>query len=190
MKGLFRAVFLATSFCLVSAVANAQIRIHALSGTVTSINPKIQMTEINPDDGSSPHFEWIKKSDGAIDFDKSVSSDAVSADKFAIKDTHVIVYYFGEGEKRTVVALHDLGTGPLLKSSGTVVKFNKHDHLLTITNGTGGEETYRTDAKTVGDTENGVATNNKFDFAKGIHVRVVAAQTGDSQTALLIVPMI
>jgi hypothetical protein len=190
MKWLYKTVLLAISFFLISVVANAQIRIHALSGTVTSINPKIRMTEVNPDDGSSPHFQWIQNSDGAIDFDKNVRSQAISADKFATKDTHVIVYYFGEGEIRTVVALRDLGTGPLLKTSGTVVKFNRHEHLLTIKNGTGGEEAYHTDAKTVGDTEDGVATNNKFDFAKGIHVRVIAAQTDDSQTALLIAPII
>jgi hypothetical protein len=190
MKGLFKTVVLAIILILVSGIAHAQLRIHALSGTVTAINPKIQMTEVTPDDGSSPHFQWIQKSDGDIAFDKSVSNDAVAADKFTTKDTHVIAYYFGDGEKRTIVALHDLGNGPLLSSSGTVVKFNKHDHLLTITNSKGGEENYRTDAKTVGDTENGVSTNNKFDFAKGIHVRVIAAQTGDSQTALLIVPII
>jgi hypothetical protein len=189
MRLLSRAVVFAISFSMASSIAIAQARVHALSGTVTTIHPKIQMTELDTDDGSSGHFQWLKKSDGDIYFDKSISVDATTADKFTTTQTHVIAYYIGGGEVvRTLVALRDLGTGPLVKSIGTVVKLDKHEHLLTIKNSTGGEESYHLDPKTVADTENGVATNYKFDLSKGNRVRVLATQENGSSTALLITP--
>ncbi len=188
MKGLFKVVLFAMCFSLLPSIATAQERIHAVSGTVTTIYPKIQMTEIDTDDGSSGHFRWMKKTDGAIDFDKHVSADATDADKFTTKATHVIVYFFGDGEVRTVVALRDLGTGPLVKSTGTVVKLDRHSHLLTIKNKTGGIESFHIDPKTVADTASGVTQEYKFDLNKGDLVRVIATQTNGSETALLITP--
>ncbi len=49
----------------------------------------------------------------------------------------MIVYYYGVGTVRTVVALRSLGPGPLTKSRGTVVKFDKGDHPLSIKNQSG-----------------------------------------------------
>ena len=190
MKLLSRAVLLATCFSLASSIAIAQAKVHAVSGTVTTIHPKIQMTEIETDDGSSGHFQWLTKTGGAIDFDKAVSADSIAADKFTTLQTQVIVYYCGEDVVRTIVALRDLGAAPLLKSTGTVVKLDRHEHLLTIKNSTGGEETFHIDPKTVVDTETGVVTNNKFDLGKGNHVRVLATQANGGQTALLITPAV
>jgi hypothetical protein len=188
MKLLSKIVLLATCFSLAPSIAIAQQRVHALSGTVTAIDPKIQMTEIDTDDGSSGHFQWITKAIGPIDFDKSVSADAIAADKFTTLQTHVIVYFCGEEEVRTLVALRDLGAGPLANRTGTVVKLDRHEHLLTIKNSKGGEESFHLDPKTVVDTEFGVATNYKFDLSKGTQVRVLATQANGSQTALLITP--
>jgi hypothetical protein len=190
MKLLSRAFLLATCFFLLHSIAIAQARVHAVSGTVTTVHPKIQMTEIDTDDGSSGHFQWMTKASGPIDFDKNVSADATPADKFTAMQTHVIVFYCGEGDVRTIVALHDLGTGPLVKSTGTVVKLDRREHLLTIRNSTGGEESFHLDPKTVADTESGVAADYKFDLGKGNHVRVIATQANGSNTALLITPAI
>jgi hypothetical protein len=159
-----------------------------LLATCFSLMPSIAMTEIDTDNGSPGHFEWLTKSDGPIEFDKSISADAIVADKFTTLQTHVIVYYCGEGDVRTLVALHDLGAGPLANSTGTVVKLDRHEHLLTIKNSKGGEESFHLDPKTVVDTEVGVATNYKFDLSMGTQVRVLATQANGSQTALLITP--
>ncbi len=190
MKAIFRACFVATCFTFAFSFAHAQQRVHAVSGTVTSINAKISMISVETDDGTSGHFRWVKASDGAINFDKAVSADSTAADKFTTKGNHVIVYYFGEGTVRTVVALHDLGDGSMDKTTGTVVKLNRHDHLLTIKNSAGAELTYRLDPKTVADTANGVSQGFKFDLNKGDSVRVIAAaQATGSGTALLIAPV-
>ena len=189
MKALYRVCLFATLVSLAAPLAIAQQRVHALSGMVTAIHPKIAMISVEADDGSSLHFRWLKQSDGPIEFDKNVSADATAADKFATSDTNVIVYYFGEGDVRTVVALHDLGSAPVEKKSGAVVKFNRHDHLLVIKSSDGAEESFRIDPKTVADTETGVTTNFKFDYNKGDRVRVTASTANGSATALLIAPL-
>jgi len=188
MKALFRVCFVAMLISIVSTFAIAQERVHALSGTVTSINPKIEMIEVDTDDGSSGHFQWLKKSDGAIDFDKTVSADSIAVDKFTTKGAHVIVFFFGEGNVRTAVAVHDLGNGSLKKSTGTLVKLNRHDHLLTIKNSAGAEESFRLDPRTVADTSTGVMEGYKIDLGKGDMVRVTSSQANGTATAWLIVP--
>lgn len=188
MKVCFRTCLFATCFALMTTIGHAQERVHALSGTVTSINQKIGMMDVATDDGSSGHFRWIKTPGPEIEFDKTVSADATAPDKFSSIGHHVIVYYFGEGTVRTVAALHDLGDGPIEKSTGTVVKLNRHDHLLTIKNAAGAEVSFHIDPKTVADTTTGVMQGFKLDFNKGDAVRVTAAQANGTDTALLVVP--
>jgi len=189
-KAWFRTCLFAACFAVVTTAVNAQERVHALSGTVTSINAKIGMIEVDTDDGSSGHFRWMKSSGPSVDFDKAVSADATAADKFTLRGHHVIVYYFGEDQVRTAVALHDLGGGSVEKSIGTVVKLNRHDRLLTIKNSAGAEVSFHLDPKTVADTATGVTENFKFDLSKGDAVRVTAAPANGSDTALLIVPAV
>jgi hypothetical protein len=189
MKQLSIAFLFAICTSLLPSATNAQEMVHAVSGTVTTIHPKIQMTDIDTDDGSAGIFQWTKPG-VALNFDKNVSANTIAVDKFTALQAPVIAYYYGVGQVRTIVAVHELGTGPFVKSSGRVVKLDKHEHVLTIKNATGGEETFQIDAKTVADTETGVVTNFKFDYSKGVQVRVIAAQANGSSTALLIVPVI
>ena len=146
------------------------------------------MLEVTTDDGSSGNFQWVKKSDGLIEFDKTVSADAITPDKFTAKGNHVIVYYFGDDTVRTVVAVHDLGDGSVAKATGTVVKLSRKEHLLTIKNSSGAEESFHLDPKTVADTATGVMQGFKSDLSKGDQVRVTSAQADGGATALLIVP--
>ncbi len=190
MKVIVRAFLIATLFSMTTSIVVAQQRVHALSGTVKAVHPKISMTQIETDDGSEGHFNWATKSAGPVDFDKSVSADATAADKFTTLEAHVIVYYFGGNDLRSIVSLRDLGAGPFTNTSGAVVKFNKHDHLLTIKNAEGTEETLHLDPKTVADTATGVAQNYKFDFTKGDRVRITATTSNGAVTALLITPLI
>jgi hypothetical protein len=189
MRLLSRAVLFATCFSLAVSIAKAQQMIHAVSGTVTTIHAKIQMTDIQTDDDSPGSFEWTK-SGVSMTFDKNVSADTVAADKFTTLQAHVIVYYYGVGDIRTLVAVHDVGAGPFVNSVGKIVKLDRRAHQLTIQNSKGGEETFAIDAKTVADTETGVVTNFKFDYNKGVQVHVLATQSNGSQTALLIAPII
>ena len=185
MRTPFRICLFAAGFALITSPVVAQQRVHALSGTVTSINAKIRMMEVDTDDGSPGHFDFLK-SGTPLEFDKSISSDATAADKFEITKAHVILYYVGQGDVRTAVAVHPLGEGQFKTSKGTVVRFNRHDHLLTIKNDAGAEQTFTLDAKTVADTETGVAPGFKTDFSKGKPVQVTALEGNGTNTALLI----
>ena len=187
MKAL-KGILIAVCFCVLCSAAVAQEMVHALSGTVLSVNPKIKMTEINTDNGTSGHFEWLRQAKLEIAFDKTVKADATDADKFTTKGTHVIVYYIGQGDVRTIIAVHDLGDAPLQNTSGTVVKFSKHDRLITIKNSAGTDQTFHLDPKTVADTSTGVVQDLKYDFSKGDLVMVTAGASNDGQTALLIAP--
>jgi hypothetical protein len=187
IKQIFRTCFFATCFALVATVVQAQEMVHALSGTVKSINAKIGMTQIETDDGSSSHFRWLLFADAeAVNFDKTISANAVTPDKFTATGHHVVVYYYGQDTVRILVALHDLGDGPVESHVGTFVKMDRHDHLLTIKNSAGTEETFTIDPKTVADTAKGVSVGFKFDLSKDEMVRVTAAQANGSATALLI----
>jgi len=190
MRALYKTCFVALFLSLATLAAAAQQRVHAASGVVTAIRPKIRMIELDMDDGTSGHFKWLSKSDPPIEFDKSVSTDAVAADQFATLKVHVILYYVGEGDVRTAVAVRALGDAPLNTANGTVVKLNRHDRQLTIKTSTGTEESFRLDPKTVGDTENGVAQGLKFDFNKGNPVRVTFTASDGGETALLIAPVL
>lgn len=189
LKAVVKSMALVGCFALLHPNAQAQERVHALSGKVTSIYPKIGMIDVATDDGSSGHFRWVKPGT-AIDFDKAVSEDAISPDKFSSTGDRVIVYYVGDGTIRTAVALHDLGTKPVTLTTGTVVKLSRHDRILTLKNSAGTELDLKLDPKTVADTPTGVVEGLKFDLSKGDPVRVTSQQKdGGGQVAVLIAPV-
>ncbi len=179
-------------FCLLGIVslaasaANAQEVVHALAGTVTSVNPTQQTITVKTDDGSAGVFTDLMKSNVSYEFDRNVRAFSVPASSFTKKGAPVIVYYFGDGDVRTAVALQELGAGPLQKISGSVAKFNKHEHLLTIKDATGASESFHIDTKTVAETPWGAVEGEKFDPSKGDHVRVTAVLANGSEDALFI----
>lgn len=174
-----------TGMALATSVAVAQQRIHALSGVVTAVHPKVRMIEVETDDGSSGHFDYMKAGT-QIEFDKSLNADATAADKFETNNVHAIVYYFGQGDVRTAVAVHLLGEGEFKTSKGIVMKFNRHDRVLVIKDEAGAEQTFALTATTVADTETGVAPGFKADFTRGTTVRVTALRENGTGTALLV----
>lgn len=190
IKLIFKLCLFAAACVITVSSACAQERVYAVSGTVTSINPKIQMTEVDTDDGTTGHFRWIAKPGPAIDFNKSVSADATQPDKFTAKGDHAIVYFFGEGDVRTLVGLHDLGSAPVTITTGNVVKLNRKDHTLTLKKSSGEEVVFHLDPKTVVATTDGVMEDFKYDINKGDPVRVTSTQSSGADTAWLVMPAI
>ncbi|HXE07604.1 MAG TPA: hypothetical protein VN612_06895 [Acidobacteriaceae bacterium] len=180
---------LAACLALTCGTASAQEIIHAVSGTVKAIYPKAYMLEINTDDGSSGHFQWEAKLTKKVDFNKNVSADATAIDAFSRKGAHVIVYYYGTGEIRNVVAVRDLGDAAVTTMQGSVVKLDKHDRVLTVKVADGTQELHL-DPKTVVDTVTGVQDEFKYGLDKGVEVSVVTAQANGAPVALLINPAI
>jgi hypothetical protein len=173
-------------FALAAFAANAQEVVHAVAGTVNSINPTEETITILTDDGSEGLFKALVKSNASIDFDRNIRADSIPASAFTKKGARVIVYYIGEGDVRTAVALQDLGGGPFQKISGSVDKFSRHQHLLTIKDATGTSESFRIDPKTVAETAVGVVDGERFGPEKGDKVRVTAILANGSEEALFI----
>jgi hypothetical protein len=177
--------WLLAGYCsLCTLAATAQEVVHALTGTVTSMNPG-KTIEVDTDDGPEVEFKDFTKSNIPLEFDKDLRAQATSADRFNTKGTQVIVYYFGEGV-RTAVALQGLASGPLKRTIGTVVKFDKHQRLLTVESTPGGVQSFHIDSKTVVETSVGAVGGRRFDPEKGDQVRVTAAPAQGTGTALFI----
>lgn len=184
LKAFSLACWFVGSLSLSAFTANAQEVVHALAGTVTYINPIQKTISINTDDGSELFKEMT--SNVSLDFAKDLRADSTPAEVFTKKGAHVIVYYYGEGNERTAVALQDLGGGPLKKISGSVYKFSRHDHLLTIKDTSGASESFHVEPKTVAETAVGVVEGGRFDPEKGDQVWVTATIANGSPEALFI----
>jgi hypothetical protein len=185
-RELFQASLLLGSLTVATLAAQGQQTVHALSGKVTAIYPATKMMKVVTDDGSGGLFEVMVKANTPLNFEKNVKSMTTPAGDFNKANDQVVVFYFGDDTVRTAVAVEDLGTAPLVKSVGTIVKLDKHDHTLTIKNASGVEESFHIDAKTVGEATQGVVPGEKFDADKGAKVRVVASNENGTETALFI----
>jgi hypothetical protein len=190
MKYFLNTCLIAACLIVASSTARAQMRIYAVSGKVTAVNPKIQTTEVATDDGTSSHFRWVANPAPSITFDKRVEEDATPADKFTTKGDHAIAYFFGDGDVRTLVAVRDLGASPVVVTTGSVIKLNRKERLLTIEEKSGTVASFHLDPRTVVDTPDGVKEDLKFDLNKGDPIRVTSAQANGSDTALLVVPAV
>jgi uncharacterized protein YjdB len=186
MRRGFLHVFLFTAvLSLSTAATSAQQIVHALTGKVTAVYPASKTIEIDTDDGSQGSFD-IMTQNVPISFEKNVKAMTVPASSFNKAAISVVVFYFGQEGNRTIVAVEDLGPGPLANETGTVVKMDKHAHLLTIKSAAGQEQTYHIDAKTLADSSYGVMEGQKFSPDKGTKVKVTATTQNGESTALFI----
>ena len=173
------------SFSLCNIAANAQEVVHALTGTVTSMTPG-KSIKVDTDEGPEVDFHDMTKADISLEFDKDLRAQSTSADRFNTKGTHVIVYYFGEGDLETAVALQGLPPGQLKSTIGTVVKFDKHEHLITVESAPGAVQSFRIDPATVVESSVGAVSGHRFSPQKHDQVRVMAAPSQGTRTALFI----
>jgi Cu/Ag efflux protein CusF len=185
-KVLLRFSILAGCFLLASLAATAQEVEHALVGTVSSIDATAKTITVKTDDGSEVLFKDMISSKTRIEFDKNVRKDATVADEFKKSGAYVIVYYFGIGNVRTVVALRSLGPGPFTKSTGTVVKFESKEHSISIKGESGVVESFKITSNTVAETDDGAIEGLKLRPNKGDLVQVTATAADGNATALFI----
>ena len=171
----------------VAVAATAQEVVHALTGTVRSIDPASKTITIFTDNGSEGLFKDLMDPKLKIDFDKKLRTDANTADTFKDKGTYAIVYYFGDGNVRTAVALRKLGSGPFMSNLGRVVKLE--GPLLFIKDKSGLVESFKITSDTVAETEIGVVDGLKCQPRKDDQVRVVATMVNGVPTALFVKTM-
>lgn len=175
------------SVCLLfAAPASAQVIVHALSGTVVKLDPQAKTLLLNTDDGSGGEFKLVSSSAISLQFNRDVRAAATPSESFDKTNAQVVVFYYGNDTVRNAVAVQDLGAGPFVKSSGTVVKVNKHDHSVTIKDAAGKSETFLMGPKAVADTPDGVMPANRFEPEKGDNISVIATTVNGVETALFL----
>jgi len=169
-----------------SLTAHAQMVVHAVSGTVKSVDSKAKIMTVAVDQGSDMQFKIQSGNPPALLFDSELRGDAVDASKFSGVGDFVVVYFYGFDTDRTAVAVKDFGKGNLEKLTGTVTGFDKHNHALTIRTSDGKTETFPLDNKAVVDTGMGLEAGRKFDPSKGDNVRVTASDANGKNVAVFI----
>lgn len=187
---MFRAL-VSTCFvvgCLVSLplTSPAQEIIHALTGTVSSIDSAAKTITVFQDNGSKGVYQQLANSKTRISFDKRVQAESTAAKEFDKQGAYAIVFYFGNDGDRTVVAVKSLGSGPFQSTNGTVKKYDGHSNTLSVEDEAGKLHTFKVDAKTVAETNFGAVNGGKFDADKGDHVRIVSSDVNGTPTALFV----
>ena len=182
----FKRFFLIGCWLLVTFPAQAQEVVHALCGTVRSINSTAKTITVVTDNGTSALFKERTKPEVRLDFDKRIRAEATAPDASTKDGDRVVVYYFGSGDAQTAVALQDLGAGPFKEISGTVVKCDRRERLLTLKNNLGVEESFHLDPKTVAETPYGAVEGLELDAKDGDQVQVIGSSGNGNEMACFI----
>jgi hypothetical protein len=177
---------LAGCFSLVSLAAPAQQVIHALVGTITSVDAMAKTIALDTGDGSQTFFKYPPDSKTSVVFDRNIRTDAAAAGEFQQSGARVIVYYFGDGDLRAAVAVRGLGTGPFNEIVGTVAEFQKDKHSLLIADKSRQVQTFKIASGTVVESGMGAAEGLRFQPQQGDQLRVLATVVNGAATALFI----
>jgi hypothetical protein len=167
----------------VSRGASGQEIVHARAGQLIAVNPTAKTLTLKVADGSTMVFHDVPNPEPAMAFDKDVRSKTVAASSFNTVGAYVVVFYFGF-DAPTAVAVEDLGTTALNKTTGSVEGFDRHKHLLTIRNGNAQQREMAVSDATIVDTAEGIVTPGHFHPSRGDELRCFAKP--GSQTAYLI----
>lgn len=171
-----------TAFC---ANAGAQMVVHAMSGTVKSINPASKTMDVT-ESGDTNEFNLPSGAKVSLDFDNALRSDSTEPSQFQKVGDYALVYYYGYDSNRTAVAVKDLGAGPFAKLDGTVVGFDKHSRTVTLKDDAGKANSFELSNHLVVDTGISVESGRGYDPHKGSHIRVTYTKSGDKNTAVFV----
>jgi hypothetical protein len=166
--------------------ATAQQVVHALTGTVSSIDDLSKTLIVFQDNGSEGQFKDMTSAKTHIVIDKKVALESASPDSFKKKGAYVIVFYCGDNDDRTAVALKNLGAGPFTSVEGTVVKYDSKQHSISLQDTSGAPQTFKIAQDTVAEGYMGVVDGYKFQAQKGDHIRVVGTTDNSGATALFV----
>ena len=186
LKSCLSVCVLVTSLFPAAREGASQEIVHALTGSVSSINTANGSITLLQDSGSKSTFKVTSSSTKHVAFDKKVAEDAVAANNFGKQGAYVVVFYFGTEDDRTAVAIKSLGEGPFSSLTGEVSNWNGHDHTLSVSDKDGIVHYFKVDTQTVAETYMGVVDGSKFDIDKGDRVRLVSSMKNRVPTVLFI----
>jgi len=184
LKAVMRGCVFALCLGGLAVAARAQQVVHALTGTVSSIDNLSKTLIVFQDNGSQGQFRDMTNDKAHLEFDKKIALDATPADDFKKKGAYVIIFYYGDNDDRTAVALKNLGAGPFTSAEGALVRFDPKGHSITVKDNSGATQTFKITDQTVAEGYMGVVEGAKFGAQKGDQVRVVASSESGTPTAL------
>jgi len=176
---LSAAVMLASS----TAVASAQMAVHAVTGPVKAVTPNNLSVAVDSD--STSRFKIMPSAKMPAEFSRDLRADSTPPESFQKVGDFALVYYTGYGSDQTAVAVKDLGAGPFLKVKGTVVDFDKHSRTLTLKDGAGKQLSMLLNDQMVVDTDKGVDSGRKFSPHKGDQIRATYVAGNPATVAFL-----
>jgi hypothetical protein len=185
MKGNLKAGILTACFLFVSLSTTAQEVVHALTGSVVSIEASAKTIGVYTDSHSESTFKDMTNPNTPINFDKNIRTIATSADSFNTKGAYVIVFYYGGGDERTAVALRGLGRGPFSQDIGTIVKIEGRNSI-SVADGSGSIKSFKLTSNTVAETDYGAVIGSKYQPHQGDKIRVTASVVNGNEVALFI----
>ncbi len=183
-----RIVFcLAFSFCLAASgrFALSQAVVHALTGTVSSIDPAAKTITMFLDGGARGVFKDLTNTKVSMSVDKKLLSDTVTPEDFKKQGAYVVVFYIGGFGDRSVVALRSLGHGPFSATTGIVEHIDR-GRSIEVKDTAGALQTFKLDADTVAESGSGAVLGVKFQADKGDRVHVVGGVKDGGPVALFI----
>jgi len=186
-KSLCACVLAVSPFASALPAVSQEI-VHALTGTVSAVNEADKTITLFQDNGSKSVFKVLTSSGTWIAFDKRVAGETTAAKGFQTQGAYVILFYFGNEDNQTAVAVKSLGAGPFSSTSGEVTKWNGHGHTLSLKGEDGNEQSFKIGPQTVAETYQGAVGGLKFDANKGDHVRLVSTTENGTPTVLFIRP--
>lgn len=169
-----------------SLPASAQEVVHALTGTVSSIDSASKTITVFQDNGNQGVFTEADGGKGRYAFDKKLAQQTTQAGAFSSQGAYAIVFYYGVIEHPTVVAVKSLGKGPFDSTEGTIDSFNSHDRSITVTDKSGAAKTFKLAADSIAEGDTGAIEALKLQARKGDHVRIVSQVVDGAPTALFI----
>lgn len=174
------------SISIVPLAAAAQEVVHAIVGSVVSINSATKTISVKTDDGVTSIFKEMIDAKIPLQFDKNIRTDATAAEEFQKSGIRAIVYYYGYGDSRTAVALRSLGPGQFTKVTGTVANLDTAEHSLSIKDQSGLIKSFKITQDTIVETSTGAAEGQSFNPRMGDQVRVNATAVEGVLTAVFI----
>jgi hypothetical protein len=184
-RTLFSVAFVLCLACVCRA-ALAQEVVHALTGTVSAIDPANKTITVFLDGGRQDIFKDMTNTKVSLSVDKKVLADTTTPDEFKKQGAYVVVFYYGNADARSAVALRSLGTGPFTATVGKVDRYENHDHSITVTDSSGATQTFKINADTVAEGTVGAVNGLKFSAEKGDRVRVVGTSKNGNPIALFV----
>lgn len=186
LRAMWRGFIFAGCLGAVAGSAGAQQVVHALTGTVSSTDDLTKTLIVFQDNGTEGQFKDMTNAKTHMVIDKKVTLESAAPDSFKKKGAYVIVFYCGDNDDRTAVALKNMGAGPFTSIEGTVVKFEAKQHSISLQDTSGATQTFKIAQDTVAEGYMGVVDGYKFQTQKGDHLRVVASTEGGEATALFL----